>query len=143
MRSSKYASQMLKILISEYDSNPARFSDPSQTIDIWELAVKAGIITEEKISKQDFYSGHFSRDIVDAILTEMKERNWITIDGTFNETWVSSLLPAGIDEGRSMMRPWFQKLWHFMRGDVRTVTVSLITSVVTALLTTLLLRMLE
>lgn len=142
MRPIEWATRMLRVLIREYENNPARFSDPGQAIDIWELAVKAGIISDKKVGKQDFYSGHPFRDAIDAVIGEMKRREWIGIGGTFGETWVFPL-PAGIDEGRRIIRPWYRKAWDFFKGDVRTIVIAVITALVITLLTNWLLRVLS
>jgi hypothetical protein len=141
MRPMEWAARMLKVLICEYEDNPARFSDPGQAIDIWELAVKAGIISGEKVSMQDFYSGHPFRDAIDTVIAEMKRREWISTDSTFAQTWVF-LLPAGIDEGRRIIRPWYRKVWDFFKGDVRTIIIAVITALIITLLTNWLLRVL-
>jgi len=71
MRSTEWAVQMLKALIREYEDNPIRFSDPGQALDIWELAVKAGVISSDKLDMQDFYSGLSFRDAIDTVIPEM------------------------------------------------------------------------
>jgi len=142
MKPTEWATQMLRVLILEYNNNPARFSDPGQAIDIWELAVKAGIILSEKVSMQNFYSGHPSRDAIDTVIAEMKRREWIDINGTFGQTWISRLLPAGIDEGRRMIRPWYQKAWDFFKSNGRTMVVAVITALIITILTNWILRVL-
>ncbi len=99
---------MLKALVRVYDDNPVRFSDPGMALDIWELAVKAGIFAEKEVTLQNFYSGNPLRDAIDTIIDEMKGRGWVGIDGTAGQTWISPL-PDGIDEGRRLMRPGYQK----------------------------------
>jgi len=136
--SRKWALQMLKAIVRVYDSDPLRFSDPGSALDVWELCIKAGIYAEKDVSLQTFYGSPW-RDAVGAVIDEMKGREWVDTNAAFGQIWIWPL-PEGIDEGRRLMRPWYQKAWDFFKGDIRTIVITVITALIITVLTTWLLR---
>ncbi len=136
--SKEWTLQLLKAIVREYDSNPLRFSDPGLALDIWELCVKAGIFTEKDVSLQTFYGSPW-RDAIDSIIAEMRGRKWVDTNDASGQSWIWPL-HEGIDEGRRLMRPWHHKAWDFIKGDIRTIVITVITALIITVLTTLLLR---
>lgn len=41
---------------------------------------------------------------------------------------------AGLEHARNLTRPWYQKVWEYLKGDVRSVVAAVVTAIVTTLL---------
>jgi len=77
----------------------------------------------------------------------MKRRGWVEfsdlgVHGKYSPALFPTI-PNGIDHAHWLMRPWYRKALDALKGDVRTIVVSVITAVIVTFLTTWLLRILD
>lgn len=114
--------RMLKALVRAFD----RPTDVSAYLGLTpiDLAVRAGF-DASKVSFVD----------AETTLSELRRRGYVENVGVEKNVGPT---PAGLDYARWLLRPRWQKLLTYFQGDLRAVVVALIT----ALLTTLVLRFL-
>ncbi len=162
MKPGQYPEQMLKMLVKEYESSE------DAKVRAWgiegrKLAVKAGIFSAEVIEnalkgyRYEFdvadYSYSSSVDTqplmeINAAVRHMKVRGWITIlpteEGVAEDGVYGSLKPTpkGVDYAHQIMRPWYRRVWDFLKSDIRTIVVAIITAIIITILTTWVLRIL-
>jgi len=136
---SEYPNLVLKALLREYDSNlEVRNKGLSETI----LVVKAGIVKdyEEDIGNNKRTYGDFVSEMKE-VLRVLEDQQYITLSPYLVDRFVKPTA-KGIDHARWLMRPGYQKVWDYLKGDIRTAIISVIASLLTALLTYGILRLL-
>jgi len=131
----EYAERMLIAFAKESNQSLCRLAEPGFELDEWDLAAKADIIPKEAVEKRRlaFYSGAI--DDLHFIANLMIEKGWVK-SKKFDESSPRVLFPTseGMGHAQWLMRPWHRRMWDYLKGDVRTIIVS----VVSALLTTIL-----
>ncbi len=131
---------MLIALVKYYEEAPGESSEPGFGLDTLSLGVEAGIL-DKGVFKSDelleFRQGNrfvTFKDIRLADLYEavnlMKNRGWIWFKREQNEIcWLPT--PSGLDQARLFMQPFYLRIGYAVLGDLRTIIVSAITTVVT------------
>ena len=99
------------------------------------------------LSKQKL-TAHLTDGEVDAALAQAREAGWVLENGLTNRLgprrWVGMTLSHdGLVQVADLTRPWWRTALAALGGDVRTVLVAGIIAVVSAVLTTLVLNLLD
>jgi hypothetical protein len=156
MKPSEYPELMLKALVSKWDKHPGELSEPSLGFDIWGLAVEAGMISRNDIDtfREHWLGGDSTFEMhgvvvgdIFAAVDVMRQRGWIqTIKTEFDGKPVYAYKPtiAGSEHGLFLNRSYFyRKCWYPLKGDVRAIVVSVITSLIITVATFFVLRALD
>ena len=136
---SEYPNLVLKALLREYDSNlEVRNKGLSETI----LVVKAGIVKdyEEDIGNNKRTYGDFVSEMKE-VLRVLEDQQYITLSPYLVDRFVKPTA-KGIAHARWLMRPGYQKAWDYLKGDIRTTVIAVITALLITLLINWILRLL-
>jgi len=131
----QHAERMLIALAKESNQSLGYLAEPGFGLDEWDLAAKAGIIPTETVEKRRlaFYSGYI--DDLPSIAGLMIQEGWVR-SIKFDESSPRVLFPTfeGMRHARWLMRPWYQKVWDYLKGDIRTTVFAVIAALLTTLL---------
>jgi len=146
MKPSEYPELMLKALVSKWDKHPGELSEPGLGFDIWDLAIKACIISDEEVSilREHWVGGDSNFEIhgivvgdIFAAVDLMKQRGWIqTIKTELDGKSIYAYKPTivGLEHGRFLNRSCFyRKCWYPIKGAVWTIVIAIITTILTTL----------
>jgi hypothetical protein len=128
----RYAERMLIVLAKESPDKLAWMAEPDAGFDEWDLAAKAGIISQESVNdrRKQFYSGGL--DDLPYIASLMIEEEWVE---SLRPDRVSfrTLCPTakGLRHAEWLARPRYQKAWDYLKGDIRASVFAVITALVT------------
>ncbi|MDO8751119.1 MAG: hypothetical protein Q7K03_08255 [Dehalococcoidia bacterium] len=149
----KWPELFLVALVKQYEKAPGVMSAPGFGETPLDLAVEAGIMSNAVFKSEEYktylqgYEWATFQEVTIADVLEatrmMAMRGWAESqrDKVQNESiWLPTL--AGIDYARRIMRPWWLKLLDGIKGDLRSILVSVITAIAATVLTTLLLKLL-
>lgn len=139
----EYAERMLIAFAKESNQSLGLLAEPGYELDEWDLAAKADIIPKKTAERRRlaFYSGAI--DDLPSIANLMVKKRWV-ISKKFDENSPRVLYPTfeGLRHAQWLMRPQHRKVWDYLKGDIRTAVISVIASLLTALLTYGILRLL-
>ncbi len=105
-----------------------------------QLAFASGILSSYKSKREDYSRGE--KEEISVAAEQLENRLFMTTHGMTFEPEHSGIKPTSlvIDHAHWLMHPWYVKMWHFFKGDVRTALIAVITAVVITIVTTLVLR---
>ncbi len=149
----KWPEKFLVELVKAYERAPGESTQPGFGLDSIDLAVNTGIVSQQVYSSPEYLSfrqgdrlaefdGVQLSDIYAATSQNVK-RKWVEV--IKHEGYPNCLVPTpkGIDHAHRLMRPVWIKVYDAAKGDFRNVLVSLITAVIAAILTTLIIQILD
>jgi hypothetical protein len=135
IKPSEYPDVILKSLVKAYDdmnNNKAR-SEGFSFIEILDLA---GMI-------QEYSTGDIDTKEIYNYLHELQANSYIYESGYADRSPLYKLTREGIRYAYWLMRPWYRKAFDFMKGDVRTIVVSVITALIITVATFFIIRALD
>lgn len=131
LKPSEYPNRMLKALVKAYDDKRNRKAreEGLSFLDILRLAGMEVLYARYRISTEEGYDA----------LGQLKKSNYIYESGS-RDGPLYKPKPEGLLKGRFLNRSClYRKVYHPIKGDVRTVVVTVITAVIISLLMNLLL----
>lgn len=122
---------MLIALKNEADEQLAALREPGCGVDAWDLAARVGLINSDTVNEHrllqvrgaQFAVPEYGRLLVGMGWAEEADENLLS----------PPLVPTmkGLEHARYLSRPWYQKAWEYLSGDIRAVAAAVIASVVT------------
>jgi hypothetical protein len=132
---SEYPDVILKSLVKAYDdmnNNKARAEGFSFT----EILGLAGM-------RQEYTTGDIDTKEIYNYLHDLRTSGYIYESGYADSSQSYKLTREGICYAYWLMRPWYRKAFDFMKGDVRTIVISVITALIITVATFFVLRALN
>lgn len=143
MKMQQIADKLLVELVKIFDEDPSSLSERGFGLDIWDLAVKASLMSEQEANDRRMNYASGAMDNLPSVRKLLVNRGLVTtsIEGAYGK--MSAVLyptPEGIDHGHWLMRPLTRKVWDSIKDSAKEITVAIIASVITTVVTYFILR---
>jgi hypothetical protein len=135
IKPSEYPDIILKSLVEAYDdmSNTKARTEGFNFLDILNHTGMTNEYAAGDIDTKEIYN----------YLHELQANSYIYESGYADRSPLYKLTREGIRYAYWLMRPWYRKAFDFMKGDVRTIVVSVITALIITVATFFIIRALD